>query len=435
MFYISNGVHFPGLISGPRFVAVAFFWAAGIGLHGGICYVEVAQFLGDRGRRRQNNDSYNMDEPCCKLSPQLRRGLVALPSGLKSRQFLQIERRNPLKSRRSAVTLAAFVSDNDEVNRALPQIIVGAKHVIQAWMTPRLMNGRTDSIFVLRRKSAWLRSDVMVNIIKVLGETLKPFARTSRFVLMLDAAKIHLSKKVVQACTRHSIHLLYIPASMTSVLQPLDTHVFSLFKRFLCHEYETALVASASGEVSTLTFLKLLIAAVENVIQKRSWKHAFLQTGFGNQQKDLSNSLRTKLQLEGVPVIEPSLPTLEELNIIYPSNVEPAVDVLFDLFLPLKKRRRVLPESFTWAEPVRDPANPWKGRLRSSSRMFSESQQEPEHHPAETLTPAPAVGSDQPCPAWPKTTPMTSSAANVVLPRARRLFPLRLRPHPAAAEH
>ena len=152
----------------------------------------------------------NMDESSCKLSPQVTRGLVALPSGMKGQQFLQIERRNPLKLRRSAVTLAAFVSDNDEVNKALPQIIVGAEHIIQAWMTPQLMKDRQDSIFVLRRKSAWLKTDVVVNLIKVLGEALKPFASSHRFVLIMDAARIHLCKRVVQACTRHGIHLMYV---------------------------------------------------------------------------------------------------------------------------------------------------------------------------------------------------------------------------------
>ena len=33
-------------------------------------------------------------------------------------------------------------------------------------------------------------------------------------------------KKVVRACTRQSIHVMYVPASMTSLLQPLDTHFF-----------------------------------------------------------------------------------------------------------------------------------------------------------------------------------------------------------------
>ena len=371
----------------------------------------------------------NMDESCCKLSPQLRRGLVALPSGLKSRQFLQIERRNPLRLRRSAVTLAAFVSDNSEVNKALPQVIVGAEHVIQAWMTPLLMNGRTDSIFVLRRKSAWLRTDVVVNLINVLGEALKPFASTCRFVLLMDAAKIHLGKRVVQACTRHSIHLMYVPASMTSLLQPLDTHCFSLYKRFISRQYEEALVNSDSGEVSTFSFLKILITAVENVIQARDWKQAFLQTGFGNLQQELSGSLRMKLQLEALPVLQPSLPTLEELAVIYPSNVEPAVDCLFDLFLPLRKRRRVLPESFTCAAPLQDPTRPWKGRLRSSSRLISASQPEPEQHSADEPLALPAVlPSDNPWPPRPMNTPTVSSAARVVLPRAKRLFPLLRRP-------
>ena len=387
-------------------------------------------FLESEGIGNKTVVRINMDESCCKLSPQLKRGLVALPSGLKARQFLQIERRNPLKLRRSAVTLAAFVCDSDEVNKALPQVVVGAEHVIQAWMTPLLMKDRTDSIFVLRRKSAWLRSDVVVNLINVLGEALKPFASTCRFVLMLDAAKIHLSKKVVQACTRNSIHLMYVPASMTSLLQPLDTHVFSLYKRFIRRQYEEALVDSGSGEVSTFTFLKILIAAVENVIRARNWKNAFLQTGFGNQQGSLSASLRNKLELEELPELNPSLPTLEELSVIYPSNVEPAVDCLFDLFLPPRQRRRVLPESFTCAASSVDPTNPWRGRLRSSSRLFSESQPEPESRPADTLTHPAASSSQPPLPACPSTTPTSSSAARVVVPRAKRLFPLLRRPHP-----
>ena len=375
----------------------------------------------------------NMDESCCKLSPPLKRGLVALPSGLKSRQFLQIERRNPLKLRRSAVTLAAFVSDNEEVNKILPQIIVGAEQIIQAWMGPLLMNGRTDGIFVLRRKSAWLRADVVANLINVLGEALAPFANTCRFILMLDAAKIHFSKRVVQACTRHSIHLLYVPASMTSLLQPLDTHVFPLYKRFISREYEKALVDSASGEISIFAFIKLLIAAVENVIQRRSWKQAFLQTGFGNQQKDLSRSLRSKLQLDAVPVIEPRLPTLDELQVIYPGNVEPAVDVLFDLFLPARKRRRVLPESFTCAVSSVDPTNPSKGHLRIFSKLIVDSQPEPEQYPVDSLALPAASSIDHPCPTCPNATTTSSSAAGVMLPRAKRLFPHRLRPHPPPA--
>ena len=80
------------------------------------------------------------------------------------------------------MTLAAFVSDNDEVSKALPQIIVGGEHVIQAWMTPLLNKDRADNIFVLRRKSAWLRSHVVVNLTNVFGAALKPFASACPFV-------------------------------------------------------------------------------------------------------------------------------------------------------------------------------------------------------------------------------------------------------------
>ena len=215
---------------------------------------------------------------------------------------------------------------------------------------------------------------------------------------------------------------------MTSLLQPLDTHVFSLYKRFVRREYEDALVRSRSGEVNIFPFLKILIAAVDHVIQARSWKKAFLQTGFGNQQRELSCSLKQKLQLEVVPVLQPSLPTFDELAVIYPRNAEPAVDYLFELFLPTKLRKRVLPESFTWMAPPVDPDHPWKGRLRSSSTLHLDIQPEPENCPVQAAPTASSGAPPSPAATWPSPAARSSSPRRPVLPRGRRLLPPRRRP-------
>ena len=171
-----------------------------------------------------------MDESSVKLSPQHRQGHVALQPGWKRRQSLRIERRNPLKLRRAAVTFVAFVSDCEAATKELPQIIVGVEHIIQAWMTPLLMKGRTDNRFVLCRKSAWLTSEAVLRVMNALRAALKPFLDRFRFILMLDAAPIHICKRVVQACAQCSIYLMYVPASMTSLLQLLDTRIFALYK-------------------------------------------------------------------------------------------------------------------------------------------------------------------------------------------------------------
>ena len=372
-----------------------------------------------------------MDESSVKFSPEHKNGHVAILRGWKRRQFLQIERRNPLKRRRAAVTLMAFVSDNEEINKELPQIIVGAEHHIQAWMSPLLMNGRTDNVLVLRRKSAWLRSDNVVSIIRALGKTLEPFLDRFRFILMMDAAPIHIAKKVVQACTRYCIYPLYIPASMTGLLQPLDTHVFAIYKNLVRRRHQDAMVKSEAGDVSTYAFLEILISAIVEVITGRSWRNAFLHTGFVGRQQALSTSLKDKLGLQAPPNLAPILPTLHELEVIYPKGTEPPVDCLFELFMPPKMRKRILPESFTWSGPPVNPANPWKGRLRSSSALLVDSQQVLEDS-FFADSPAPSgAGHSLTHTACPRLISSLSLPAPGTLPKARRLLP----PQPLPRRH
>ena len=166
----------------------------------------------------------NMDESSLRLYVPPRIGLVAEACPKRRRQMLREGREPGLSTRRAAVTLIAFACNDVQVQTVLPQVVVLNERVVPKKDVVDLTEKCSPAVVILRRKSAWLKSDVVVNLINVLGEALKPFARTCRFVLMLDAAKIHLSKRVVQACTRHSIHLMYVPASMTSLLQPLDTH-------------------------------------------------------------------------------------------------------------------------------------------------------------------------------------------------------------------
>ena len=227
----------------------------------------------------------------------------------------------------------------------------------------------------------------------------------------------------------HTLFYLFdVRPGLNDLSSSPDAHVFTLYKQFLRPEYEDALVRSRSGEVNIFAFLKILIAAIEHAIQARSWKKAFLQAGSGNQQRDLSCSLKQKLQLEVLPVLQPSLPTFDELAVIYPRNAEPAVDCLFDQFLPTKLRQRVLPESFTWTAPPVDPDNPWKGRLRSSSTLHLNTQPEPESCPVQAAPTASSRAQPSPAATWPSPAARSRSPRRPVLPRGRRLLPPRRRP-------
>ena len=361
----------------------------------------------------------NMDESSVKLSPPLRRGAVAVKEGWTRRRFLEVERRNPLNLRRAAVTYVAFVCDSEEIAKVLPQLLIGAEYVMQAWMSARL-NQRDDNIFVLRRKTGWLNTEVVTNVVKLLAAVLQPFQNTHRFILMLDAAPVHLKKEVVKTCNRYGIYLMYVAASMTSILQPLDTHVFAQYKRYLREGCEDMIVDDESGELRTYAVLDLMIRAIKHVVTGRSWQQAFRHVGFGNKQADLSTTTLSRLALEASPRIPATLPTFEQLVSVYPTGADIPVHHLFTLFSSADKPARDPREPC--APPARtDGGNPWVGRLRSSSMLHveqeavSDDDRDAPSAPASSTDPVvPTLRQEAVPAAW-----MISREAR--LPRARRL--------------
>ena len=81
-----------------------------------------------------------------------------------------------------------------------------------------------------RLKKAWMTTEVMEKYIVLLGGILKEFQTTHRFILYLDALRVHVSPKVLRAASRANLWICVIPAKMTWALQPCDAHVFASYK-------------------------------------------------------------------------------------------------------------------------------------------------------------------------------------------------------------
>ena len=63
---------------------------------------------------------------------------------------------------------------------------------------------------VLRRKSAWVTSDLMIAILQEVAKALEPFLHQFRPVLLLDGVPAHVSKAVMRAARKLNISLIYI---------------------------------------------------------------------------------------------------------------------------------------------------------------------------------------------------------------------------------
>ena len=155
-----------------------------------------------------------------------------------------------------------------------------------------------------------------------------PWQQRHNFLLCVDACPCHCSAQVVRARNKAGLRVFYVAASMTSILQPCDTHVFARLRRFLRAGMEILRLQSETGETQTCQVLKLISEAVHGVLHRYDWKGAFGRTGLRDQQREVSKSTLRKLQWAEAPLIGSALPTLAQLQQVYPRNsLIPVADI------------------------------------------------------------------------------------------------------------
>ena len=120
-------------------------------------------------------------------------------------------------------------NDDEEIQKVLPQVIV-RNHRLLPRRVAALHQARSDSVYVLPRESGWNNCRLQCETLKLMRCLLSPMATSHWFVMSLDAHGAHIAPCVFEAACRAGVSLMVISASMTHILQPLDTHVFSNLK-------------------------------------------------------------------------------------------------------------------------------------------------------------------------------------------------------------
>ena len=129
-------------------------------------------------------------------------------------------------ARRAYVTQVALVCDHPLIQRCLPQVVICNERTLPVKMHAALQARLGGNFVLLRRKTAWVNTDISVEIMRLIAQALQPFSHEWQPVLMLDAYRAHIGARVFNAGVRYKLWLLVVPAGMTWLLQVLDTHVF-----------------------------------------------------------------------------------------------------------------------------------------------------------------------------------------------------------------
>ena len=173
----------------------------------------------------------NLDETAVKIWMPPGKGLIARPSihVVRGPRCISPATR---KQQRACMTHVAFVCDNPSIQVHLPHVIIGNEAVLPLYIQREIEPQPFSNVYLVRRKSAWVDAGYMAVIIKLLGAILKPFLGIVQPILLMDALPARVAQTVFRAEARCGFWVVVVPAKLTWLIQPADTHAFYTYKLY-----------------------------------------------------------------------------------------------------------------------------------------------------------------------------------------------------------
>jgi hypothetical protein len=218
------------------------------------------------------------------------------------------------------VSYVAMVTHDTAIQPLLPQVLLGNEHRFTQTLLKAIKPEIPPNIVLLRQKSAWNCHSTMRAILSLLAKALGKHLTERYVILILDVHSTHIHASIFAHARRLGIRLVYIPAKLTYLLQPCDTHVFSQLKHALREAWRNAR-SNSEAAISATAWLLLIFRCIRIVLQGKPWLHAFQSTGALTLQQCLAPRVFYRMGLRAAPVVPPGPPTQQEARVVFPKNV------------------------------------------------------------------------------------------------------------------
>ena len=129
---------------------------------------------------------------------------------------------------------------------------------------------------------------------------------------------------MLEAATRLGFWVVFAPARITWLVQPLDVFVFRNYKRCLQKAHRRLISGAPGGVVTNALWLSQLTKTASEFLSHRNWHDAFVQTGATGSQTTLTKALES---FNGFP--SPQL-TASNLRALFPRNRQVDLNSLFN---------------------------------------------------------------------------------------------------------
>ena len=315
----------------------------------------------------------NMDETACCLFYDGASGVLASePIALQARRGLLAQNATRGQTR-SNLSLVALLCEDSAIQAELPQYIIGNEHVVPAAVVAQLHveGALLPNVRLQRKKSAWVNDAVLAVVARHWGEVLSRHRAERQPILLVDSCNAHLGRKFLAACARAKIWVVCVPARLTWLMQPADTHCFALLKAWLRKAFHEALLANENGKVFVKEMILQVNMAIRKVLQGRRWKNAFVSNGYAPGQRHVRAKILELLEWDTTPSVSSELPCFADFQALFPRRREiPLKDLLAcHRARPAAPGAPPEPEVPVAPEPIAERGI-WFGRLRSSSHLI-----------------------------------------------------------------
>ena len=233
-----------------------------------------------------------------------------------------------LQKKRTCLTHVGLICDHSGVQPFLPQVLIGNEKTFLQSDLGALKANCPANVILVRQKSAWSSVQVSKRVFRLLAEALRNYEREQvhppmlrlQPVLSMDAANVHIHEACVRSCYALGIWPIVVPARLTWLLQPLDTHAFQKYKEYFKAAYQRARLLTPDGALPVSQFLNVFYDTIRRVLQGNRWALAFDRDGYGPRQAKVSSYILQQLQLEEPPVVPNTKPAVETLQQCFPRN-------------------------------------------------------------------------------------------------------------------
>jgi hypothetical protein len=214
-------------------------------------------------------------------------------------------------------TFLAFICNVPQLQPLMPQIFFVAASALRVPAWNALCANLPPNVYVKRMPSAWNSARQHLLIIRLLRLILEPQWVDYQPILYFDTAPCHMDVSIFEVLHELGIWYVVLPARLTWLFQPCDTHLFLRFKRFLKRTFQDELgLAEDRDTVSYM--IELVIRAIRQVIQSHSWADAFSQNGLTGDLTKVSHYIKAQLQWANLAAPSTDAPSLEQLRLCWP---------------------------------------------------------------------------------------------------------------------